>query len=412
VYRFCVFTIVVSISILSTEAYADCTAAKGAIQFYECAIQSHPQFKAATVSEGLAEAYEDRARQLPNPEVSISSVKGTNLGETRGTTEISASLNLTELLIKRSANIQVGNADKRLAKVESEEMMFSVKQQVIRDLYRYRQVVEELELINEVLSTFRKIESQIAGRKARGPEQEVSLSLVQLAQSDYELQKNHLSVELDEISSKFKGYLGPEFVLKKELLPSPRREWPQINNSSDLKETFELRRVQAKKDRLAAERSQVVADSWPRVSAGPTFERIVEGTNTFNTTGFNVTVDLPIFSWNGGGREIANRSLEVAKLEHQYSANQEMLRKKRLLQVYNISVDSLKRSASRESLNRKHTQIDKLFRSGFTSGATIIEAHRQITEYTESQHEHELNALNTLMQIKLLLGQDISEVMK
>lgn len=411
-YLIRIFALSLPVFILSKQAFADCSVAKNTYDFYECALQSHPQYKAAVVSSGLADAYEDKAKQLPNPEVTVSSNKGRNLGESTGSSEITATLNLTELLVKRGAYIKIGNAEKRLAKVESEELTFSAKQQLIRDLYRYRQVLEEYELVTEALGAFRKIEGQFASRKARSPEQDVSLSLVQLAQGDYELRRNHLAVEKDEIISRFKGFLGPQFDLKKEVLPAQRTSWPEIKSGAALRDTFELRRVTAKRDRLDAERSQVVADSWPKISAGPSFERVTEGTNSYNTTGFVMTIDLPVLTWNSGGREIANRTLEVARLEQQYSANQESLRKERLVQLYNGAVDALKRSVARDSVKRKHNQIDSLFRSGFTSGATVIEAHRQITEYTESQHEHELLALDSLMQIKLLLGEEISGVLK
>jgi cobalt-zinc-cadmium efflux system outer membrane protein len=141
-------------------------------------------------------------------------------------------------------------------------------------------------------------------------------------------------------------------------------------------------------------------------------ERVTEGSTSFHTYGFNLNVELPILSWNGGGRDVANRTAEIAKLEHQYSQNQERLRQQRLIQVYRSSVESLKKSVNSEALNRKHKQIDNLFKSGLTSGATVIEAHRQITEFTESQHEHELLALDSLMQIKFLLRQNLNEVLK
>lgn len=404
---------VVCISLfLFNSAFAECESAKTAFDLYECALKVHPQHRAAVISQGLGEAYEDRARQWPNPELSVRSTSGKNAGENMGGTELDVSISVSDLVINRSAKIDLGKAERKLAQVEAEEYTFKAKQQLIRDLYRYRQVSEELSSVTEALEAFRKIESQFTSRRARGPEQEVSLNLVQLAQGDYELKKNHLAVEKDEILTRFKGFLGDQFDLRKELLPSPKTIWPELKESLILSQSFELRKAEAQKDKLAAERSLAVAESWPTISAGPTIERVTEGSNSFHTYGFNLNVELPLLSQNGGGRNVANRTAEIAKLEHQYSQNQERLRQQRLLQVYRSAVESLKRSVNREALNRKHKQIDNLFKSGLASGATVIEAHRQITEFTESQHEHELLALDSLMQIKFLQRQDLNEVLK
>jgi hypothetical protein len=340
----------------------------------------------------------------------MKSVSGNIAGENVGSTEIEMSLDLTELLVKRPALFKLGRAEQKSLTVESQEREFSSKMQIIRFLHRYRQILDELELINEAIGTFQKIEGQLKSRRALGPDQEITLSLVDLAQGDYELRKNHIAVEKSEIEANFKGIFGDSFELKKELLPKVKANWPKIQAAQISKQTFELRKIEAEKDRLDAEKSIAVSESWPKLSAGPVIERSTEGPTQTSSYGFNLTVDLPIFSWNSGARTLAEKNRLRAQYAYDYALKKSDLEKRLLTLKYESAVESLKKATSASSLKAKHGRIDSLFRQGLTSGATVIEAHRQITEFTESQHEHEMVALESLMYLKLLSGEEPSEI--
>lgn len=397
---------------LRVSAAADCNKGSTTKSFYECVLQSDPSYQSSVLTKRSAKASRDAITKWPNPKLEAKSIAGENAGENVGSTELGISFSISDLLVKRPALSRAGRSEEKLMMVEGEESEFKSKAQLIKDLYRYRQIRDELELVNEAITAFKKIEQQFRSRSARGPEQEITLSLVELAQGDYQLQKNHLSVEINEILVKYKGILGSHFNFKDELLPQLRQTWPTINQSLISKYTFELRRHEAEKEKHEAEQSLANAEAWPNIEAGPVVERNTEGPTQYNSTGFSISVDIPVFNWNGGARALSRANLDKAKLNYEYALRKADLERDLLIQKFTSAVESLKESTSSESLNRKHAQIDRLFRQGLTSGTTVIEAHRQISEFTESQHEHELVALESLMYIYQLSGLDPSEVLK
>lgn len=407
-------SIILIFNCIALQAFADesCKAGTTTKSFYECALQNDPAFRSSVLTKNSAKAARDAITKWPNPKLEAKSVSGENAGEKVGGTEVSLSLSISDLLIKRAALSRSGRSEEKLILVEGEESEFKSKTQLIKDLYRYRQIRDELELVNEAIGAFKKIEQQFKSRSARGPEQEITLSLVELAQGDYQLQKNHLAVEINEILVKYKSIFGANFAFKNEWLPQLRQTWPVINPSLISKLTFELRRVEAEKEKHEAEQSLASAEAWPNIEAGPVVERNTEGPTQFTSTGFNVSIDVPIFNWNGGARALSRANYERAKMNYEYALRRADLDRELLIQKYTSAVESLKESTSDASLKKKHAQIDRLFRQGLTSGTTVIEAHRQISEFTESQHEHELVALDSLMYIYQLSGSDPSEVLK
>lgn len=403
-------TLLISFSLFAKNN--SCTNIKQTRELYLCALENHPEYKAATMNQDIAKASGAQVSQWPNPELSIKSVSGKNAGENVGGTEVAVSIDVTELLIKRPALYSAGKSERKLLTVSAQEDEFKAKSQIIKDLYRYRQLLDELELVSEALETFKKIENQFRARKVRGPEQEITLNLVELAQGDYELRKNHLALEKADLESKYKGVFGEKFEFKKDFLPPLQKNWPEVQSAQVSKNTFDLRRAEAERERSEAEKSIALMDSFPKIAAGPVFERTTEGPTQYTSSGFNVTASIPIFSWNGGARGIAEKNKIKAQLMHDYAIKKADLDKELIFQKYKSAVESLKKATSAEALKKKHERIDSLFRQGLTSGNTVIEAHRQILEFTESQHEHEITALDSLMYIHVLSGKDAGEVIK
>lgn len=405
----------ICISLFSSLAQAEasnCLSIKSVEGLYECIVKNHPEIKSAELSVEAAKSANDKITQLPNPEVSISSMQGKNSGENEGSTELSLSINLTETLLKRAPLSKLGRAEEKVLIVDAQESVFRAKSQALKNLYRYRQVLDELELVTEALETFKKIENQFKARRVRGPEQSVTLNLVELAQGDYELQRNHLNAEKTKIETEFKGVFGENFILKKEWLPKLKKNWPPITGSELSKQTFEVRKFEAEKEKAEAEKSIAMAESMPKIAAGPSMQRTTTGTAQYMSYGLNLTVDLPIFSLNGGGRRLAEKNLTKSQYTFEYAMKKADLEKKLLLQIYSAAVESLKKSITIESLKKKHDQIDSLFRQGLTAGPTVIEAHRQISEFHKSQHEHEMEALESLMYLNVLSNKEIGEVLK
>lgn len=392
-------------------AQSKCNDIKSFREFYFCSLERHPKYEISKLKTQEGEAFVEKASQFQNPEMSLKSTSGDRAGEKVGSTELEVSFSATQLWT-RPAQKEIAEADKKIANIESKQTLLSVQKELIKDLYRFRQIDDELELVTETINAFQTIRSQFKGRKVRGPEQEITLNLVELASSDYELKKNHLSTEKAEVIARIKAFWGPNFIMKKEFLPPLRDKWMDISPSQLMGTSFEIQKFNAENEKALAEQKLVQRESWPAVSVGPTIERATEGPTQYYSYGVNLNMTLPLVSINGGARKLADTKALQTKLLADFANKRSQSEKEILLQKYRSSVDSLRKSASREDLRKKHHQVDSLFRQGLAPGSLVIEAHRQITEYTESQHEHENSAIESYLEIKALTGESFEEIFK
>lgn len=378
--------------------------------FYTCSLAKHPLFEVSNLKKKEGEALVERAGQFENPFVALKSVGGENAGERVGSSELDATVSVSQFW-KREARKSVAEAEKKITDIESKEMILGAKKSLVRDLYRLRQIEEELDLANEALSTFSKIESQFRNRRARGPEQEISLNLVELASGDYELKKNHLNVEKAQIMSRMKALWGDSFEIKKQYLPPVRDKWPELT-VANLTPSLEIQKIFADSEKAVAEHSLAVREAWPEFTIGPTVESATTGPNQYYSYGINASITVPILSWNGGSRKIAKIKEEQAQALHKFASNRSSLEKTILLQQYKSAVSALSKSVKIDAVKVKHQRIDNLFRQGLAPGALVIEAHRQINEFTASQHEHENSAIDAFLEVKTLSGEDIEGILE
>lgn len=93
----------------------------------------------------------------------------------------------------------------------------------------------------------------------------------------------------------------------------------------------------------------------------------------------------------------AEQSLELRKRE----LGQQ---RKILLNQYQKSSKALKESVSLTDIEKKHKSVERQFERGVISSSLVIEAHRQMVDFTKSQNELELNALESLWRLKALDG--------
>ncbi len=389
-----------------------CDSSKSSAEFYECLLTVHPEYRAALITRDSAKAMRDRTTQFSNPELSLRTVGGKKAEENMGSTELAASFDVSNLVLKRSAISDLGRSEEKLGNILADEEEFRARSGIIKDLFRYRQIEDELNLVNEALGMFDQIIGQFRSRRVMGPEQQITLNLVELATGEYQLQRNHLNVEKQELDTKYKAIFGSQFQMKKQWIPQLKTNWPQVSLANISGETFELRRAQAESSRASAEKSLATADAFPQVSAGPIWERTTEGPTKYQSMGFGVSVSVPILSWNGGARELAAQNKLKSQIIYDYTVKKENLAKRMIFDKYHSAIEILKKSVTADAVRKKHDRVDSLFRQGLATGATVIEAHRQILAFTESQHEHEITALESYLYLSVLSGVNLFEVFK
>lgn len=403
----------VLLSFFFQVAHADvssCEKAHSFRDFYSCSLKKHPKLSIAEQKNAEGAALVEKAGQWQNPELAFKSVGGKQLGEAVGSTEITLSIPISQLWTLGPQK-NVANAERRIAELEARGIVLEVKEELIRDLFRLRQIEDDQELVEETLSAFETIKRQLGARRARGPDQEITLSLVQLATSDYLLKRNHLQVEKSEIHSKLKAIWGRDFEIKKQFLPPLKDSWPKVPAAAGIAQNLSVQKALAVTERSSAEHSVAKSESWPSISVGPVMERNTSGPVQSWSHGFNLTVGLPIFSLNGGARKLSEARAIQAELESTYAIKKFHSEREILAMKYRTAVDSLAKSSSREEVKKKHHRVDSFFKQGLASGGLVIEAHRQIVEYMQSQHEHENAAIDAYIDLMTLTGGDIEGIL-
>lgn len=406
-----IFQFLLLVHSVGFAAEPNCTTLRSYQEFYKCSLLKHPDFEVSKLKMAEAKAIEAQASQLQNPDLEVKELRGKVSGQNTTSTEAVLSFPLSQLWV-RGAKKDVGAAEKKLAEIESSESLLDVRKKLILDIYRFRQIQSEIDIFDESIKAFETIRRQLRGRMAKGPEQEVFLSLVEIASSDYEFKKLQLETERSEISSQFIALWGPDFKITKEILPRAKEKWPEISPSLEVAQSFKVQRIQALARRAQAEQNLANKESWPEVKLGPAIEQIDDGTDKFTSYGVNLSLSLPIFSQNQGSRNLTATRAKQAELAANYNVKKAQLEKGFLIQKYKSAVAALRNHSGWEDVKKKHDRVDNLFKQGHVSGGIVIEAHRQITEFTESQHKQELIALETFLDLKALSGEDVEEILQ
>lgn len=378
-----------------------------------CALEEHPELKRDEIGIQQARVGESRARQIPNPEIESKSTFGSSLGDDQRTVEADLAFTL-QLGGKRSARIERSRAEQALAQAG----LFRTKQEVFLStllaLTRLRQLRVELDVYDEALRTFAKIQRFYATRPRLQPEQQVSLGVFQLAEGDYQFRKNSTLTEQARVLNQIKFSLGRDFTATQSNLPLPKSQWPTLSPPANRSTAPViggpiLQLGQAELKLAQADLSLAQSDSWPDLRIGPSLEQQVSGPISYTSFGFNVSLPLPLFNLNGGGRAYATQG--VLRAEAALSATQKQIQTEQLTLTsqYENAVAALSRAPSLKEIERKHKNAEALFERGVVSSSLIIEAHRQIVDFTRSQNEQELLALEAFWKVRAVEGRMFEE---
>lgn len=393
----------VAVSLFAGSALAECAPPQSAQVLLECAVGNDPTVRLAEARRAQATAEVGSTRQRPNPEL-----------ETKGTWGDGASqveLDLVHTLEtggKRGARIARARAGEESSSAELSAAKAETALKTVAALYRLRQLQGELSLIDEALKTFSSIGKQLRSRPRLAPEQEVSGSIFELAEADYALRRASLSAEQKGLLKGLETSTGIRLSTASLALPQPRQDWPEIPEAGPIGDPAWLQ-AQAALKAAQAERGAAQAASWPDVRLGPSFQRQSGEGQTQRMIGLNLALPLPLYHRNAAGRERARRGEEVSALGA--AATQTLVQAERESEraKYEEAVAALKATATRKEVHSKYERIEDFFQRGLISSSLVIEAHRQMLEFTRDRNEQELAAIRSLWRIRAIDGQFLGE---
>lgn len=370
-------------------------------ELINCLTDHHPDVLRAEAGLASATGALISAKQRPNPEFETEALfpDGSAEPSVRAQSDLLFAL---ELGGKRRKRIAQAESERVIRTAKIKRVKDAVKIQNVLDLIRLRQVRDEIRVVEEGLHTFETILRQYRRPPRLSPEQSVSVNVFLLAQGDYELKKSSLIQERDALISKFTVISGIPAERIANMLPEKKNDWPAVSMGS-LSEAWQREaaaRINGADRTVDLEKSRSIPDVW----LGPQVEIAIGRGHSNQTPGAVVAVALPIFQRNQGAVATAEAEREEAILERRLLHRELTAELVTLRRAYTISVEALEKAPSLRQMESKHQDMESFFERGLVSASLIIEAHRQISEFTRDQNEHEIRALRALWTIYGLEG--------
>ena len=391
------------------EDLSQCPTLNSSEAILKCALEKHPKIIRNNASISVTKELKSLASQRPNPDLDMKTIYGTQGEDKISANEVSISYTL-ELGGKRESRINKALTELEISQVEKRKVQEEVYVEISKSLYRIRQLREEINVIIEALETFSKIQKQFKLRPSLTPEQEVSLSVFQLAEADYKLRLTSLEADERSFIKVVELAIGESFPSKfKSVLPALEKEWPKLTEKKGDAIGSELRLAESAAKNAEANLQLAKSEGWPDLKIGPTIQQQNDGSSTGLAYGLNLSITLPLFHTNNGGKAVA--SAELAKAAQDISLKKEEISNEHqlLVQRYQKCVNALSNSPSISEIEKNHKRIEELHSQGLVSSPLIIEAHRQIIDIKRTLNEHEIDAVESLMKIKILEGKLIEE---
>ena len=405
--RFCVITLFSFLPFLvMAQSKAPCPDLETADGIISCALLRHPELSVSDANLNQSVKLEQFARQIPNPEFDMKSTYGKYLGDNVVNIEMNLGFVL-QLGGKRKARIQEAWA----AQAEASGVLLRTKEDVyistLSSLIRLRQLSQEINAMEHALSAFAHIQSRYLSYGQLNPEQQISLNIFQVAHGDYLAKKTASQLEQQRYLRNLQYILGETILLKPGMYPKPSSTWPKLMIDENLNGSG-IRIAEAELQRAKAELKNAQSESWPDVRVGPTIQQQTEGPFTFQTYGFNLSLPIPLFNLNQGGRAFANAGVMRAEANLQAQRAKLTAEKEILIQQYNIVIETLRRLPALNVIEGKHTHAESFFRRGLLSTSLMVEYHRQIIDFIEDRNQLELAAVESLWKVYALEGKIFS----
>jgi cobalt-zinc-cadmium efflux system outer membrane protein len=268
-----------------------------------------------------------------------------------------------------------------------------------------------MSIVIETIDTFKKILRNYNTRAALTPEQKVSKNVFEFAIKDYENQKISLATEQTEIESFFNALNLVSFTKVTSFVQSLTFNVEAVENrfTSVLKDKNErgpeLQLATAQLKLASADYSLEKSQVWGDLSIGPIYQYRYEEGSGFPVIGIGLTLPLPLYNQNSGGTQRAAYELKSAEYLQQYATKKIQSEWIMLDNAFKQIAANIKQQPSKSEIEKKHHELEGLFYRGLVPSSLIVEAHRQLLDLTQSQHEQQLKCLQLLYRSFALNGE-------
>lgn len=387
------------------DFYSKCSKPTKTIDVLICARKKNPEVQRAKLLSKSLDTLPEKLGQIPNPEFEFETIRGNELTET----ELSL-VQAIELGGKRSARIRGAEAEKREAQVLIQAQEANLSIEIFTKLHRLRQIEIEKNAIVEIAQALSKSISQLKGRAALSPEQQVSMTVFQMALADSKIKFSEMTEEEQDLEQYFYRSTGYSLSDLSGVLPEMPKNFPSFFEKSIEGKSPEILQSLALRDIALSELNESKADAWPTLRIGP-IAKLEKGDATKEQSfGFKLSMDLPLLHTNSGAKAHSEASLRKAEELVHLTQSEEDRQRSGLFKVYQNAVRSLSESPLLSEISLMHKKNELLERRGLISSSLFIESHRQRLELIKGRHGREIKAIGSLMQIFRIDGRKIEEL--
>lgn len=402
-------TLVASPVFAQSEDQQSCTSISTYRDVLLCAIERHPDSVQARLLFEQSNNLVGVAEQRPNPELNSQFLGGNNGDDKYRYAQINLA-HTFEVGGKRGARI-----DRAKAETKNSELNFKLaKEEVYVRTYlamiRLRQIADELEVFDDALSTFARIQKQYKSRPRMTPEQRATYAIMDVASNDYRLRRQPLVNEARATERFLELAIGRKLDVRKDFFPSMRKQWPSVSGGKTREVTsLQVQRAMTELESAKAELSEAQANAWPDIKFGPTFEQQQQGQQNFSALGVNLTLNIPIFHLNGSGKAFAQVGVTRAETALSNARRVENQQWELQRDIYQDAVNAIQKSISSSDLHGRHREVETSFSNGVLPSSLVIEIHRQMADYMKSLNEQENLAIEALAKIYSIENRLLSE---
>ena len=391
-------------------AQISCTEFSQADDLFQCSLSLHPWVLQAEAKADQGKNLQELAEQRPNPELDANYAIGRSQDKEVLNSEVILS-HIFELGGKRPSRIEKSQADLQVISSEVLKAKEEVALLTATTLYRLRQILAELEAVREALQTFSGLREHLLARHRITPEQSVILTTFRLVESDYLIKQAQIRGEEDALLQQLKLVFGGKFVLGTSLLPPAKSTWPVFHlEDPDLSFSgSQMNRMNAELAVAQAKFSLAQSQSWPNLKIGPMYQAETQAGIAYRAFGVNVSVALPLYQRNGGGRAFAESGVHRFEVQRETGIRQMRTEREQEIIRYRAAIAAFKENTALKKVNRGHQSMEKLFKSGLIQSANVIETHRQMVDLTRNVNQQELSAIRSLWRLYAIEGRVLKE---
>ncbi|MCB0309398.1 MAG: TolC family protein [Bdellovibrionales bacterium] len=365
--------------------------------------ETHPSILEAKLRNQTQRKLTDISRQRPNPNLDVEMLFGNSNSQFAADTFFSLQHTI-ELGGKRSARVKSAEAQIELGELQQRNIQEEVLVDAAIRLYRLKQIEEISTLYQEAADAFGRIQKRLGRLPSRSPEQQVEMDTLGLASRAYEFELIRKESDKAFIEKHLAYFSGCNSFVGAKVLPSIPT-LPSIDDTySDVTQSVKVldarQNLNVARTRLAQENTK----KTPNLSVGPA---IGYGRNQGSDSvlfGAAVSIPLPLLNTNKGKRAFEDANVKTATLALKNVEREVVLDLEIWKEKYRRFYQSLQSSKGRETMEKKHRRIESLFRRGVVSTALVIEAHRQLIDFSQAQLSFELGAIEALWNIYRLTG--------